>query len=75
MISTPTVTDATIRVSVGRSLVAALLWAARVASSMFAPPTYARADLDQKFIRATDSPRSRLRSKRRGQTKTTESRS
>lgn len=73
MIATPSGAEETVLIGPGRSLVAALFWAARAAASILDPPSYEKADLDAKFIDATDSPRSRLQSKRRGQTRTTES--
>lgn len=75
MIATPSGTNETILAGAGRSLGAALLWAARTTKSIFDPLNYPRVDFDKGFIRASDSPRSRLRSKRRAQTKTTEPRS
>ena len=58
--------------SAGGPLLALLAWTARAAASFVSPPGYSSLDLDEKFIHADDSPRMRLRSRRRARTKTTE---
>ena len=75
MIATPAGTNETVFVGAGRSLAAALSWIAQKVASIFVPLNYARVDFDKKFIRANESPRSRLRSQRRARKKTTESHS
>jgi len=74
MIETPLGTQVTL-VGARGPLSAAWHWAARMAVVVFATPYYAKGDFDEKFISASDSPRTRLRSKRRARTRTTESRS
>lgn len=75
MTETPLGTETTPLVGARGSVFAALWWAARTAASVFTLPYYGRGDFDEKFIRANDSPRTRLRSKRRARKRTTESRS